>query len=292
MNGINQHQKLFTILFLAAVFIALQSGSAYCQTTNPKVRLKIDSQNFSVAEGYKTYLNSFNLYTIVDGRSHLIARLTHRLVGIPEPLLDPSGRWVFYATNTGCGFEGEGMAVYAADVLGKKKIPILGRCRYLRPTGFLTSQGKHYLLISSESESPEKDFWLYDINLGEFVVHAEGEIKETGKGQYTYGLHDDDGNFKPVGKVTPETVIKREAPLKLLSRYPTQGLTRKPGVRLYESATCDAVEGKPAKTIAAANTKVLILTGCEDGGYEVYFNGFKGRVAKGAIKPIDFGSQK
>ena len=194
--------------------------------------------------------------------------------------------------NTGCGFENEGMTIFISDVYGKKKSPILGRCWYLRPQRFLRFQGKHYLLITAESESPEKDFWLYDVSGGNFVLHADGEIRDTGKGRFSYGRYEEDGDFKKIGKVTIDTLISHAAPLKLLPRYPIHGRTRARGVRVYEADSCYTVNDAPYKTIKIPGTKVLILDRCEDGSYHIYHDGFTGRVRQSALKAIEFTSEK
>ncbi len=285
-------QQAFGLAILSALLFFFSSSAAYSQTGKPAVKLKVDTENFAIEDGHKNYLSSFNLYTAINRRRYFIARLAHRMVSIPEPLIDPSANFVFYASNTGCGFEGEGMTNFVSDVYGKKKTPILGRCRYLRPTGFLQAQGKNYLLITSESESPETDFWLYDISKEAFVLHADGEIKEIGKGLFSYGQNDDEGNFKPVGKITMDTLINRGAPLKLLSRYPTHGLTQKRSVPIFESDSCYSVDEKPSRTIPSANTRVLIIMECEDGGFEIYHNRYKGKVRKCALRAIEFGTRK
>jgi hypothetical protein len=285
-----QRNKTYGLIILSVVFWLIYSPSSLSQTKESTVSLKIDNKDFVMDKGRKSYRGSFDLYSVINGQSYLISHLAYRFVNIPEPLLDPAGKYIVYAENTGCGFEGEGMAIFISDVYGKKKTPILGSCRYLRPTGFLTAKGKNYLQITSESESPETDFWIYDLSRGEFVLHADGEIQESEKGIYNYGKNDADGNFKPIGKVTSDTLINRGAPLKLLPRYPIHGLTLKGKVPVYESVHCSAEGNKPMKIIGAAGSKVLILIKCEDGGYEIYVDGIKGKVSKGVIKPIQFGN--
>jgi hypothetical protein len=265
--------------------------AADSQTRKSAVQIKADSDNFVIDEGRKVYLSSFNLYTVIRGRNYFIDRLNRLMVGIPEPLVDPTGRSVFYASNTGCGFENEGMTVFRSDVYGRKKYPILGRCRVLTPVGFLRFQNREYLLITGSSESPEKDFWLYDVGKGEFVLHADGEIRELSKGRFSYGRYQDDGDFKEIGKVTIANLIKGAPPLRRLPRYPTHGLTQKSGVRVYDSDCYTGNEG-PYKTIKTSGTKILIVEKCEDGGYQVYFAGSLGRVKKGALKALEFAAKK
>jgi hypothetical protein len=284
-----QIHKFTKLFILFAVCLILQARSVGAQPAKPTVKLKVDTNKFEVTGGSKTYLESFTLHSVVNGRSYFIAHLTHSLVGIPEPLVDPSGQYVVFALNNMCGFEGEGMVIWISDIYGKKRTPILGRCIYLRPAGFITANGNTYLHITGESETPEKEFWLYDLKKGEFVLHADGEIKAQGKGQFAYGQENEEGEFKPIGKVTVSTLINRAAPLKLLPRYPTEGVTLNNATPVYESVNCDSEGDKLAMKIPAANTRVIILTQCEDGGYEIYGAGFKGKVKKGAIKPIDFG---
>lgn len=276
---------------LFAVLCLLHPLAADAQIGKSGVRLKVVPDNSVVEEGRKYYQQSGKLHTVVDGRTYYIDRLNRITVGIPEPVIDPTGRFIFYASNTGCGFEAEGMTIFKSDIYGRKKSPILGRCIVLTPTDFLSHQNKHYLLIKGSSEGPDTDFWLYDIETDEFVLHADGDIKEHGKGQFTYGRADDESDFKEIGKVTTETLVRRAAPLRLLPRYPTHGLTLKPGVRVSQSDCYEDEEG-PHKTIAKSGTRVLIVQKCEDGGYQVYFGGALGRVKKGAIKAIDFGQEK
>src|SRR5689334_16382774 len=195
--------------FLLIAFLCL-SGSfpIYAQAKRPAVKIYVDTKNYAIESGHKNFLSSFNLYTIVRGRKYFIEHLAHQVVSIPEPVVDPSGRFVFYAVNTGGGFENEGMSIFIADVYGRKKTPILGRSWVLRPAGFLNYKGKDYLLITGESESPKRDFWLYDTSVGKFVLHADGEIREVSKVLFSYGLNDEAGDFKEIGKVTTEQLLR------------------------------------------------------------------------------------
>jgi hypothetical protein len=276
------------LLFLFALLCLLGGFPTYAQTKKPRVRIHIDTNDYAIEAGRKNFLSSFNLYTTLRGRRYFIAHVTQRVVSIPEPLVDPSGKFVFYAVNTGGGFESEGMTIFLSDVYGRKQIPILGRSWVLRPAGFLSLKGKDYLLITGESESPERDFWLYDITSGKFILHADGEIREINKGVFSYGLNDEAGEFKELGKVTAGQLLKNAHPLKLLSLYPTHGLTQKRKVRVYESDHCYSVDEAPYKTIATAGTKVLIFGECEDGGYAIYYKGFTGKVRKDALRVIEF----
>lgn len=275
-------------LFLFALLFFVYPFSADAQTRKPAVRLHFDTKDYAVEGGRKSFLSDFNLYTIVRGRRYFIERINQQVASIPEPLLDPTARLVFYAVNTGGGFENEGMTIFVSDIYGRKKMPILGRSWVLRPAGFLQRKGRTYLLITGESESPARDFWLYDIAQGRFVLHADGEIRRLGKGLFSYGLNNDEDEFKELGRVTMEHLINHRAPLKLLPRSATQGLTQKRNVRIYESELCHSVNESTHQTIATAGTKVLILSECEDGGYAVYYKGFMGKVMKNAIRASQF----
>jgi hypothetical protein len=262
----------------------LLTSSALAQTRKPAVRIYIDTREYAIEAGQKNYLKSFKLYTVIQGRRHFIEQIGKGIPGIPAPLLDPSGKYVFYAVNTGGGFENEGMTIFAADVYGRKKRPILGRSWVLRPAGFLRLKGKNYLLITGESESPARDFWLYDISAGRFMLHADGEIRAIGRGLFSYGVNDEDFHFKELGRITAEQIINRTPPLRILPHTPTHGMTRARNVRVYESDHCYSTSQENFRRIAAAGTSVLILGQCEDGGYAVYYRGFIGKVSKDALR--------
>ena len=165
-------------LLMAVVVCLALNYSVHSQSGRPRVRIKMDTMNYDQNEGWKIYLSSCNLYTIVDGRKYLIDWLVRASVGIPEPILDSASNHVAYASNIGCGqSEDEGMTVFISDVYGKKKRPILGSCEYLRPVRFLDYLDRTYLLISQTTESNESSFWLYDVNSGEFVLHADSSPK-------------------------------------------------------------------------------------------------------------------
>jgi hypothetical protein len=281
-------QKHLGLLFLFAFLLLTSLSSTHAQTKKPAVRLHFDTKEYAIEAGQKNFLKSFKLYTVMHGRRHFIEQINKGIPAIPEPLLDPSGKCVFYAINTGGGFENEGMTIFVSDVYGRKKVPILGRSWVLRPAGFLNLKGKTYLLITGESESPERDFWLYDYSAGRFILHADGEIRAIGKGLFSYGLNDEEFHFKELGKITAVNLINRTPPLRILPHTPTHGMTRKRNVRIYESDHCYSVDETRYKTIAAAGTRVLILGQCEDGGYAIYHNGFTGKVGKAALRIIEF----
>jgi hypothetical protein len=116
------------LLMAVSVCLAL-SYSVHSQSGHPRVRIKMDTPNYTRDEEGKSYLSSCNLYTIVDGRKYLIDWLIRGMVSIPQPMLDSANNHVAYSSNIGCG-EGhdEGMVVIISDVYGKKKRPILGSC--------------------------------------------------------------------------------------------------------------------------------------------------------------------
>ena len=282
-----QSCKVAKTLTLFVVICLISSPLSVSQTKKPAVRLKVDPYNYD--RELNAFLSSCNLYTIIKGRRYFIDYLLRGAVSIPEPLVDPTERYVFYASNIGCTYEAGGITVFVSDVYGKAKLPILGSCLYLRPVKFLTFQRKNYLLITGQSESPKRDFWLYDVSGGKFVLHADGEIREIGKELYSYGYYEGD-SFKEIGKVTIGTLIKRRAPLRLLRRYPTHGLTQESDVRVYASELCEQAAGdEPYKTIPRRGTKVVILAECADGGFEIYYEGFRGKVKREAVRTIKFG---
>jgi hypothetical protein len=283
-----QNHLYTRLLFLCALFCLPGGFPTFAQIQKPAARIHIDTRNFAIEAGRKNFLSSFNLYTIIHGRRYFIEHLVHRVVSIPEPMLDPSGRFIFYAVNTGGGFESEGMTIFVSDLYGRNKIPLLGRSWVLRPAGFLKLKDRDYLLITGESESPKRDFWLYDISLGKFVLHADGEIRELSKGLFSYGLNDEEGEFKELGKVTTVQLLKKASLLKLLPVNPTHGITQKRKVRVYESDHCYSAGESQYKTIIAAGTKVLIFAECEDGGYAIYYKGFTGKVKKDELRVIEF----
>lgn len=219
----NKVATLIQVVILSLIIGPL----SHSQTRKQAVRIRLDTENIETVGGKLLV----PLYTIIRGRQYLIDRLQRINVGLPEPLVDPTGRYVFYASNTGCGFEAEGMTVFVSDVYGKTRLPILGRCWSLQPDGFFSFQGKNYLLISQTSESPESSFWLYDVSRSEFVVHADGYIREMKKGIFSYEYRVSDTEFKQIGTITMGTLIKRGPPLRLLPRYPTHGITQKRSVR-------------------------------------------------------------
>jgi hypothetical protein len=281
--------KSAKMLILFVTLSLINSPLSHSQTSKPKVKIKVDEENYKIV-GEKVLIP---LYTIIGGRQYFIDHLQRINVGIPEPLVDPTGSYVFYTSNTGCGFEQDGKTVFVSDVYGKKKSPILGRCMGVHGERFLTFQGKNYLLITGGTEAGDCYLWLYDIRRREFVVHAEGGIREIKKGVFSYGYCEGGIEFKQIGTVTMRTLIRREAPLRLLPRYPTHGITQARDVRVYPSVTeCNINSDKPHKTISKRGTRVLILRECEDGGYEIYYDGFRGKVMKGSIRPVKFGPRK
>lgn len=282
-----KHKVAKAILFVTLHLINSPLSSS--QTSKPAVRIKVDTEN---EYGDKTRVFT-NLYTIINGRQYFIDRLERVELGLPDPLgVDPTGRFVFYTSNTGCGFEQGGMTIFVSDVYGKKKVPILGSCVYLTAERFLRFQGKNYLLITQTSESPEHSFWLYDVSRGEFVVHADGGIREIKQGVFSYGYCVGDTEFKEIGTISMRTLIRRGPPLRLLPRHSTHGITQKGDVQVYSSWGCSIDNDKQHKTISTPRTRVLILEACEDGGYEIYYEGFRGKVMKGSIRPVKLGARK
>lgn len=283
-----QRCKVATTIILLVALSLIDSPLSYSQTSKPKVKIKVDEENYKFV-GEKILIP---LYTIIGGHQYFIDHLVRISMGTPEPIVDPTGSYIFYTSNTGCGFEQDGKTVFVSDVYGKKKRPLLGRCMGVHAERFLTFQGKSYLLITQGSEAGDCSFWLYDISRREFVMHAEGEIREIKRGVFSYG-YGCASEFKQVGTITMGTLISRRPPLRLLPMYPTHGVTQKRDVRVYPSVLgCDIDTDKPHKTIPKRGTRALILKACEDGGYEFYYGGFRGKVMKGSVRPINFGPRK
>jgi hypothetical protein len=278
-------RKVAKMLILFAAFYLINSPLSYSQIKKPTVMIKLDREN----EQWDKWKGFTNLYTIINGRQYFIDRLERTALMLPDPLgVDPTGSYVFYTSNTGCGYEQEGMTVFVSDVYGKKKEPILGRCMVLGADRFLSFQGKNYLHISEGNSGTTEGtgFWLYDVSRREFVVHVEGEISEIKKGVFSYGYYISDGEFKELGKITMATLIRGGKPLRLLPRHPTHGITQKREIRVYPSTIeCYIDSDKPYKQISKRGMRVLIVYECQDGGYEIYYDGFRGKVKKGAIRP-------
>src|SRR4051812_35891361 len=97
-----QGQRVTLWLILLAACLLLEPLAAFSQTRSPAVKIQVDSKNFEIYEGRKLFLSSFNLHTVIGGRKYFIGRANRIMVGIPEPLIDPTGRFVIYASNTGC----------------------------------------------------------------------------------------------------------------------------------------------------------------------------------------------
>ena len=268
-----------------SVCLAL-SCSVHSQSGRPRVRIKMDAPRYD-HEGWKAYYASCNLYTIVDGRKYLIDWLIRGMSVIPEPVLDSANNLIAYSSNIGCG-EGhdDGMVVVISDVYGKKKRPILGSCSYLRPVRFLDYLDRTYLLISETTEGNRSSFWLYDVNSREYVLHAYGLVKELKDGTFAYGRYVGDYKFKRTGIVTMSNLVGREAPLKLLTRYPTHGRTQGRNVQVSGWGGCYLDPSTPPRTIRRSGEKVLIMNECPEGEYVVYWRGHRGKITKGGLRPI------
>ena len=256
--------SLLPIIF----FICLQSS--YSQTPvaqKPDVKLHYDGPK---------------LYTTIDGKQYLIDEAAATAVPISDALLDPSRKNVYYAKNTGCGFENEGTTLFVADVRGGNSIPILSRCEMLTPVRFFNSGGRSYLLIKEENggTSYGTAFWLFDVGAKSFEVHAEGELTAKSNNTFTYGVYTEAEDLKSLGTVRLQTLIKRGSPLRLLPRQPTRALTVNKNTKLvFTDPYCGPLSGE-AKIIENAGSQVLIAGSCPDGDYQVYFQGSLGKVAK------------
>ena len=222
------------------------------------------------------------LYTRIDGKQYLIDEASATAVPIADALLDPSRKNVYYAKNTGCGFENEGTTLFVADVRGGNSVPILSRCEILTPVKFLNSGGRSYLLIKEENGGTAYGtaFWLFDVGARSFEVHAEGELTAKSNNTFTYGLYDEAETLKPLGTVTLQTLIKRGSPLRLLPRQPTRALTVSNNTKLViTDPYCGPLSGD-VQVIKNAGSQVLIAGSCPDGDYQVYHQGSIGKVAK------------
>jgi hypothetical protein len=272
---------------MAVLVCSVLSYSVHSQSRRPRVRIKMDAPRYDEDGGWKVYYASCNFYTIVDGRKYLIDWLIRGMAGIPEPIFDSANKHVAYASNIGCGTShDEGMVVFISDVYGKKKRPILGNCYYLRPVRFLDYLGRTYLLISETSDADPTAFWLYDVNGGEFVLHADGHLKKLKNGTFAYGRYDGDYKFQRIGIVTMSDLVGREAPLKLLTRYPTHGLTQGRNVQVSGGGGCGFAPTTPSKTIRRSGERVLIMNECPEGESVVYWRGHRGKITKGGLRPI------
>lgn len=258
--------SLLPIIF----FISL--GSSYSQTPaarKPDVKLHYD--------GHK-------LYTRINGKQYLIDEAAPTAVPIADALLDPGRKKVYYAKNTGCGFENEGTTLFVADVRGGNSVPILSRCLMLTPVRFLNSGGRSYLLIKEENGGTAfgTSFWLFDTGARRFEVHAEGELT-TSNNRFIYGVYDEAEKLRRLGYVTLQTLINRGSPLRLKPRQPTRALTINNDTKLvFIDPYCGQLSdtGEQSKIIKTAGSEVLIAGECPDGDYQVYFQGSMGKVAK------------
>ena len=262
-----------TVMSLLPIIFFISFGSSYSQTPaarKPDIKLHYDERK---------------LYTRINGKQFLIDEASPTAVPIADALLDPGRKNVYYAKNTGCGFENEGTTLYVADVRGWNSIPILSRCLMLTPVRFLNSGGRSYLLIKEENGATAfgTSFWLFDIGARRFETHAEGELTAKSNSTFSYGFYDEAETLKPLGTVTLQTLINRGSPLRLKPRQPTRALTVKNNTKLvFIDPYCGQLSDTEAqvKIIKNAGSQVLIAGECPDGDYQVYFEGSMGKVAK------------
>jgi hypothetical protein len=218
-------------------------------------------------------------------------RIANHMNG-PLPVFDPARRFLFYTKLTGCGYENEGRTMFVANLAIGKSFPILASCGFLTAGKFLEYQGKYYLAIGDGNggTSEGSSFWLYDLEAGEFVIHAEGVIEETEeRGVYSYGYYGSEETVIQLGNVTMKNLLNREKPLRLLSDYPLKmhGLTLRTNTKVVHTfSECFQDDTSPPEftIIRKAGTKVFVISTCEDGSYEIYYNGVRGNVAKGSLK--------
>jgi HEAT repeat protein len=203
-------------------------------------------------------------------------------------LFDPSRKYLFRKDGTGCGYENEGRTIFVSELDSGKSFPILASCNYLTLTRFLKSGGKYYVLIEEvNGGAGNPSFWLYDVKANEYVIHAEGEIHETGPGVFSYAYsYDEHDRLIPAGKVTIKNLLNRESPLRLLPRYPMHALTLRKNTKVFHTPNLEPnqPDTDSFEIIRNAGTRVLIIEKCEDGSYEIYYKG-AGHVPKGSLKP-------
>ena len=257
---------------LLPIIFFLSFASSYSQTAvapKPDVKLHYEERK---------------LYTRVNGEQFLIDEAAPTAVPIADALLDPGRKKVYYAKNTGCGFENEGTTLFVADVRGGTSVPILSRCLMLTPVRFLNSAGRTYLLIKEENGATAlgTSFWLFDIGAGRFELHAEGQLTASNN-KFIYGVYDEAENFRRLGYVTLQTLISRGNPLRLKPRQPTRALTVNLNTKLIAiDPYCGQLSDTEVevKLIKNAGSQVLIAGECPDGDYQVYFEGSMGKIAK------------
>src|SRR6188474_1476763 len=95
-----------TVLSLLLIIFFISLRSSYSQTPaarKPDVTLHYD--------GHK-------LYSRINGKQYFIDEAAPTAVPIADALLQPTLENVYYAKNTGCGFENEGTTLFIADVHG------------------------------------------------------------------------------------------------------------------------------------------------------------------------------
>ena len=237
---------------------------------------------FGKSYSQKLHYDGHKLYTVINGKQFLIDEAAPTAVPIADALLDPGRKNVYYAKNTGCGFENEGTTLFVADVRGGMSVPILSRCEMLTPVKFLSSGGRSYLLIKEENGGTAygTSFWLFDVGARRFEVHAEGELTARSINTFSYGFYDQTENLKPLGTVTLQTLIKRGGPLPLLPRQPTRAVTIKKNTKLVLTDPYCGSLSDESRMIENAGSEVLIAGQCPDGDHQVYFQGVIGKVAK------------
>jgi HEAT repeat protein len=209
------------------------------------------------------------------------------------PVLDPSRKYLLSRGMTGCGFENEGRTMYVSELATGKNYPILASCVFLHAPTFLEFAGKYYSLIVEQGGGSAEgtSFWLYDMETNQFVIHAEGEITEKEPGVFSYAYYDGDETPTPLGTVTMRNLLNREKPLRVLGDYPIKmhGLTLRRNTRVLQTfSECFNDDSAPPKFefIRRAGTKVMVISTCEDGSYEILYDGGRGNVSKGSLRLI------
>ena len=281
------------LLFLFLIFFGISLGKGFAQDI-PTGKNGISLRLKSLSESKGSYKK---LYTVVGGKEYPIDTLSMSLglarlegygeeAGVPAWYLDPEGRFLYYSVLTGCGYENDGMAIFRTDLYGKRIEPVIGSCDNLTMES-LADGGKNYLLIrEGNSGAGLRDFWIFDLDTHQPIVHAEGLLEKStvaGKYQYCKGPEEEK---TACAEISMQTLLQRQRPLRLLPRFPLIARTVKDDVpmRVPYNASCGIDPSDKIEKIPQKGSVVVILDTCKDRGvYEVYFRGTHGTVSKNQL---------
>jgi len=241
------------------------------------------------------------LSAVVDGNSHpidevVIAAGVSRLTGYapdaeqPAWLLDAGGRYLYYTTLTGCGFEGEGMAIFRSDLRGSKIEPVLGGCGILTMEIVPINRLNYLLVRESHGDSHEAGFWIFDMETLRPIVHADGILRKRSGANATYDYCASFPKWKKdCQKVTDEILQNRRIPLRLRSRHPIRARVKANSLVVSVSeglSTCDE-ESKHSLKLPKPSGQVAILQACPDEDhYEIYYRGLRGTGSREDLETI------